>query len=93
MERRDSNVANCLHVWHVALCVVWRRSEARTSDAKSVSCAGSLFAALRTGYVMSTRCVMFSFSRTAWHDVQTMMFFASIPSSCVMGAGAGERRW
>ena len=41
---------------------------------------------------MSITCVMFSFSRTALQLRQVMTFFASIPTSCVIGAGAGEFR-
>ena len=38
---------------------------------------------------MSITCVMFSFSRTALQLKQVMTFFASMPRSCVIGAGAG----
>lgn len=40
---------------------------------------------------MSTTCVMFSFSLTALQLIQTITFFASIPSNCVTGAAAGEK--
>ena len=39
---------------------------------------------------MSITCVMFSFSRTALQLKQVMTFFASMPRSCVIGAGAGD---
>lgn len=42
------------------------------------------------GYIMSITCVMFSFSRIALQLKQVMTFLASMPRSCVIGAGAGE---
>lgn len=44
------------------------------------------------GYIISTICVICSFSLTALQFEQTIQFFASIPRSWVIGAGAGELR-
>jgi hypothetical protein len=41
IERREENVANCLHVWQVALCVIWRSNEFRKMLVKSDGSGGS----------------------------------------------------
>jgi hypothetical protein len=42
------------------------------------------------GYIKSTMCVIFSFSRMALQPKQVIMFLPSIPRSCVTGAAARE---